>query len=195
MVWCRLLEVVVRIVCESLRVNAGPSFLCPLARRSVPYPIACVAIGGPPPQREPSRVLGGRSNGRRHTATSDTLRDHPVSAEEPAPRALTATTHVFRTGATTAACPGAMSSRPVTSAPASVAMIQPAARSHGLRPTRSRRRPCHARRRTDPVPHCRLVGCPGSRQIAPSTWPWRCAPPAGSRSRSPPATAGARRRC
>jgi hypothetical protein len=36
--------------------------------------------------------------------------------------------------ATTAASPGAALFRPLTSAPASVAMIQPAARSHGFRP-------------------------------------------------------------
>ncbi len=122
-------------------VNAGPIVFVPASAGIVPYLNAHVtlavasacprtlkrgssdpfqAVSHPLQRGCDQRHLPGKMPGQRRGARDWSLNINDACMPGPA--------------ATTAAWPGAVLFRPVTKAPASVAMIQPAARSHGFRP-------------------------------------------------------------
>jgi len=126
-------------------LTPGPFFLCPLAPGSVPYPRPDVtiesitsrfrALHGCPKQPVIARrcpraevVTGSTTAGRarkdapghRRGAKASSLDNNDPCTPGPA--------------ATTASRPGPKLVKPLTSAPASVAISQPAARSQGFRP-------------------------------------------------------------
>lgn len=139
------------MLCVAARLTPGPLVLCPLAPRSVPYPGADVTMARPTTYvKHPWRVFKrliiktkctlGRGCDQSHTARKIGHlgpRQGDASGHLNGAKASSLDSNApWMPGpaATTAASPGATWFRPLTSAPASVAMIQPAARSQGLSP-------------------------------------------------------------
>jgi|SRR5664279_4031716 len=162
------------LLCVAAGLTPGPLFLCPLARRIVPYSRADVTIGNLridphafhwclkqpcttskyPRKRACDQVhtpAFGRELYADSTAAGCTGADSrhvPAAVKVPLRRTVRV---AHRRGArassldsndpwmpgpaaTTAAAPGGIWFKPLTTAPASVAISQPAARSHGFSP-------------------------------------------------------------
>jgi hypothetical protein len=152
------------LLCVAAGLTPGPLFLCPLARRIVPYSRADVTIGNlridPHAFRwclkQPcatSKYPRKRACDQVHTPACGCelygdSRYVPAAVKAPLRRTVRV---AHRRGAkasslnsndpwmpgpaaTTAAAPGGMWFKPLTTAPASVAISQPAARSHGFSP-------------------------------------------------------------